>query len=84
VIENRKAQLSELLADIDSPVEADIEVRSGQVEGSIVAFASDCSADLIVVGAPNRSWLEALFNPSIASGITKSAPCPVLVVPEPG
>jgi nucleotide-binding universal stress UspA family protein len=58
-------------------------VRSGQIEQAITDYANDCDADIIVVGSPNRSWLEALFDPSITSKVTKSAPCPVLVVPEP-
>jgi nucleotide-binding universal stress UspA family protein len=57
-----------------------VESNEGTPVG--VAFASDCSAYLIVVGALNGSWLEALLNPPIARDITKSAPCPVLVVPE--
>jgi len=82
-IEHRKEQLAELRAEIDSNVETEIEVRSGHIEEVIVDYANDCDADLIVVGSPNRSWLEALFDPSIARRVTRSAPCPVLVVPGP-
>lgn len=83
IIENRTQQLAELRVESGSSVETEIEVRSGQIEQAITDYANDCDADIIVVGSPNRSWLEALFDPSITSKVTRSAPCPVLVVPEP-
>jgi len=58
-------------------------VRIGEIEQVIVDYADDCDADVIAVGSPNRSWLEALFDSSIARRVTMFAPCPVLVVPEP-
>jgi nucleotide-binding universal stress UspA family protein len=82
IIEDRTEQLAVLRAESGSSVETEIEVRTGQIEQVIVDYADDCGADVVVVGAPNRSWLEALFDPSIARRVTRSAPCPVLVVPE--
>lgn len=83
IIEDRKTQLSELAAESASTVETEVEVRSGRIEDVIVEYTDQCGADLIVVGSANRSWLEALFDTSIARRVTKSAPCAVLVVPEP-
>jgi nucleotide-binding universal stress UspA family protein len=83
IIEDRRDQLEELKTACGSGVETEIEVRSGQIEEVIVAYADECDADLIIVGAPNRSWLEALLNTSVARKVTRSALCPVLVVPEP-
>ena len=83
IIEDRRDQLAELNAICGSSVETKIEVRSGQIEEVIVAYADECGADLIVVGSPNRSWLEALLDTSVARKVTRSALCPVLVVPEP-
>lgn len=83
IIEERTRQLAELKVESGSSVETEIEVRSGQIERAIADYADDCDADIIVVGSPNRSWLEALFDLSITSRVTNSAPCPVLVVPEP-
>jgi nucleotide-binding universal stress UspA family protein len=82
IIEDRGQQLAKLQIESGSNVETEIEVRCGDVEKVIVEYADDCDADVIVVGSPNRSWLETLFDPSIARRVTKSAPCPVLVVPE--
>jgi nucleotide-binding universal stress UspA family protein len=83
IIEDRRDQLEELKTACGSSVETEIEVRSGQIEESIVAYADECEADLIIVGSPNRSWLEALLDTSVARQVTRSALCPVLVVPEP-
>jgi nucleotide-binding universal stress UspA family protein len=83
IIEDRIQQLTELKIECGSSVETEIEVRSGQMEQAIADYADQCDADMIVVGSPNRSWLEALFDPSITHKVTKSAPCPVLVVPQP-
>jgi nucleotide-binding universal stress UspA family protein len=83
IIEDRREQLEELKTACGSNVETEIEVRSGQIEEVIVAYAGECDADLIIVGSPNLSWLEALLDTSIARRITRLAPCPVLVVPEP-
>lgn len=83
IIADRREQLAELEASCGSRVETDIEVRSGQIEEAIVAYADECEADLIIVGSPNRSWLEALLETSVDRRVTRSATCPVLVVPEP-
>ncbi|MFT5968715.1 MAG: nucleotide-binding universal stress UspA family protein [Yoonia sp.] len=83
IIEGRNVQLTELMVESGSSVETEIEVRRGEVEQVIIEYADDCGADVIVVGSPNRSWLEALFETSIADSVTKFAPCPVLVVPAP-
>ncbi len=82
IIEDRNEQLAELVFESGSNVETKIDVRSGQIEQVIADYADDCNADVIVVGSPNRSWIEALFDPSIVSRVTHSAPCPVLIVPE--
>ena len=83
IIEGRRNQLEELKTACCSSVETEIEVRSGQIEDSIVVYADECQADLIIVRSPNRSWLEALIGTSVASQAKRSALCPVLVVPEP-
>lgn len=83
IIKDRNEQLTELAVESGSSIETEIEVRSGEIEQVIVGYAGDCDADVIVVGSPNLSWLEALLDSSVANKVTNSAPCPVLVVPEP-
>jgi nucleotide-binding universal stress UspA family protein len=83
IIESRKEQLAELSSENRTQIKVEIEVRSGEIEHAIVDYAADCDADIIIVGSPNRSWLETIFVSPIARKVTSSAPCPVLVVPEP-
>ena len=83
IIEDCREQLVKLEATCGSSVETEIEVRSGLIEDVIAAYANECEADLIIVGAPSRSWLEALLHTSVDRRVTKSASCPVLIVPEP-
>ncbi|SEK85298.1 universal stress protein [Pacificibacter marinus] len=81
MLEDRTQQLEALRGEIESNIEIEIEVRSGQIEQVIVNYADDCDADVMVVGSPNRSWLETLLDTSVSRKVTKSAQCPVLVVP---
>lgn len=79
IVEDRKQQLAELVAEMNSDVETEIEVRCGQFEDVVAAYTDDCAADIVVVGSPNRSWLESLLDTSMARSVTRSASCPVLV-----
>jgi nucleotide-binding universal stress UspA family protein len=83
IIEDRRDQLEELKIACGSSVETEVEVRNGEIEEVIIAYADEVDADLIVVGSPNRSWLEAFLDTSVVRKVTRSALCPVLVVPEP-
>lgn len=83
ILKDRTEQLSDLMVESASTAETEIEVRSGQIEKVIIEYADECTADLIVVGSANRSWLDAVFDTSISRRVTKSALCPVLVIPEP-
>ncbi|MFT7596078.1 MAG: nucleotide-binding universal stress UspA family protein [Paracoccaceae bacterium] len=84
MLEDRNRQLEALRGELESSVETDVEVRSGQIEQVIFDYADECDADVIVVGSPNRSWLEAILETSISHKVTRSALCPVLVIPEAG
>ena len=83
ILEDRKKLLKELRDASGAGETVDIDVRSGPIEEEIVTYAETRGADVIVVGSPNRSWLEGLFKPAMDRRVAKSAPCPVLVVPEP-
>lgn len=83
IIKDREDLLRKLKAESGAGIDTEIEVRCGHIEQTIMEYASDSDADVIVVGSPNRSWLEKLFEPSTARSVTKIASCPVLVVPDP-
>ena len=55
-------------------------VRSGNVKDCILESAAKYDADLIVMGSEGKTGLEALFDPSVAEAVRKSAPCPTCVL----
>jgi nucleotide-binding universal stress UspA family protein len=59
------------------PVE--VQIRYGAPAEQIVAAAQEIGADLIVVGAANRSALGRLFLGSVSGRVLSHAPCSVLV-----
>jgi nucleotide-binding universal stress UspA family protein len=59
--------------------QAGTEVRLGTPADELVAAARETGADLIVVGAANRSALGRLFLGSVSSRVLTHVPCSVLV-----
>jgi nucleotide-binding universal stress UspA family protein len=52
----------------------------GQPDDALIAAAEHQAADLIVVGSHGRHGLERLFLGSVAEGVVRKSPIPVLVV----
>jgi nucleotide-binding universal stress UspA family protein len=59
--------------------EAAVETRFGAPADELVNAVQETSADLLVVGAANRSALGRLFLGSVSSRVLTHAPCSVLV-----
>lgn len=57
-----------------------VHVRSEDPAGEIAQLASDLEAQLVVVGTHGRRGLRRLLLGSVAEGVVRRAPCPVLVV----
>ena len=55
-------------------------IRLSEPIQAILQLASDIEADLIVVGTHARSGLARFLLGSVAEGVVRRAPCPVLVV----
>lgn len=51
----------------------------GKVDRELVRFASDCDADLLIIGARDRGAFDRLVTGSNSSKIVRAAPCSVLV-----
>jgi nucleotide-binding universal stress UspA family protein len=56
-----------------------IHLRSGTVAREIVQFATDVSADLVVLGSHKAPHLRSWLVGSTAERMMSSSPCPVLV-----
>jgi nucleotide-binding universal stress UspA family protein len=63
---------------------AGVDVKGAILEGEpvrqIVSYAKKIKADAIVIGTHGRSGLKRLFMGSVAEGVLRSAPMPVLTV----
>jgi len=64
-------------------VSADAWLLHGPAAEVIAAFAAECAADLIMMGSHGRRGVQRLFIGSVAEGILRIAPVPVLIVREP-
>ena len=58
-------------------------VQTGSPAATVVSAAKDWPADLIVVASHGRSGVRRVLLGSVAEGIMRNAPCPVLVVRAP-
>jgi universal stress protein A len=55
-------------------------VRMGHVAQTIIDYAKDVGADLIVMGTHGRTGLAHFIIGSVAERVVRLAPCPVLTV----
>lgn len=62
------------------PVPAQSVVRFGEPEREILTEAEAFDADLIVVTAPRRSWLERLVGSGLGEKLLHTSPVPVVLV----
>ena len=60
---------------------ARVEVVAGDPVETIVTRASQLGVDLIVMGTHRRTSLSRLLVGSVAEGVLRRAPCPVVLVP---
>jgi nucleotide-binding universal stress UspA family protein len=61
-------------------VKTDVIEFPMSVVATIVEYAVNQNADLIVIGTRGRSGLSKMLLGSVASGVVTYAPCPVVVV----
>jgi nucleotide-binding universal stress UspA family protein len=60
--------------------DADAFLREGSTTSEIIAAATEWRADLIVIGTHGRSGVGRLVLGSVAEGVLRDAPCPVLTL----
>jgi nucleotide-binding universal stress UspA family protein len=78
-----RSELSYLLTQAGGVGRHDrIEVIEGQPVEAIVARARQLRADLIVMGTHQRRGLSRLLMGSVAEGVVRRAPCPVILAPD--
>jgi universal stress protein A len=73
--------LGRTIADLSEPhVVVTGEVRTGRAATTIHEYALERGSDLIVMGTRGRTGVARMVMGSVAEGVTREAPCPVLVV----
>lgn len=76
-----KARKAAMDAGIDAEVQAPEIVTSGyRVADKIVELARDWKADLLVIGTHGRRGFSRMLLGSVAEGVVRLAPCPLLLV----
>jgi nucleotide-binding universal stress UspA family protein len=76
------ARLAEYHADgLAAPIAT--HLVEGEVVAGILRAAAEVAADLIVLGSHGRSGLGRVLLGSVAEGVLRHAPCPVLTVKAP-
>lgn len=75
-----KALVGEAAARVRPIWPAEVTVLDGAPVDSIVQYAQESGADLIVIGSHGRSGLPRLFLGSVAEGVIRNATAPVMVV----
>ncbi len=79
-----RTSLDNLIADrIPGQVDAEGHILSGEPVESIVEFAKESGADLIVMATHGRGGLSHVLMGSVAEHVVRKAPCPVLTLKHP-
>lgn len=76
------ARLERVKAD-DPQVRVTHTLLRGDPAGEIVRLAGAAMVDLIVLGTHGRSGLRRLLMGSVAEGVMRTAPCPVVTMKAP-
>lgn len=89
-LDTGREALETLRTGLDGPdLKFPVEVRQlrGDPADTVLRVAREEKADLVVMGSHGRSGLGRLLAGSVAEGVLREAPCPVLIVkpasPEP-
>lgn len=61
-------------------IDTEVEALSGEPAYEIDKYARSIGADAVVIGTHGRSGLKRLFMGSVAEGVLRAAPCPIIVV----
>ena len=79
ILDNMEALALQSKVVVDSQL-VGIKAHSGRTPEKIIAVAKTWPADLIVVGAHGRSGFHHLLLGSVAEGVIRIAPMPVLLI----
>lgn len=82
-VEDLRREADEVTASLQRRYpEAQVRVRRGEVTGVILDAARDLDAHLIVMGTHGRGGISRALLGSVAEGVVRRSPVPVLLVRE--
>jgi len=81
-LRDAEEQLTKVVPSV-AGVEYEHQCLTGNPFVEILTFAESHDVDLIVMASHGRTGLSRLLMGSIAEGVMRKAPCPVLVVRQP-
>jgi nucleotide-binding universal stress UspA family protein len=79
-VEKALSELSDADAGKKANIEWTMHLRQSDPTQALIQLATDLEADLVVVGTHGGGWLSHFLLGSVAEGVVRRAPCPVLVV----
>ena len=82
LVKTHSAALDTLAAS-KRPAKIETLLRSGDARDVIVLAAKELDADLIVMGTHGRRGVSRALLGSVAEGVVRTAPCPVLTIRMP-
>ncbi len=81
LLDGAEKSMKRLVADELQDVEnVETQIAVGDVVDEILDYVNKQDIDLIIIGTHGRKGLEKVMFGSVAEGIIKDAPCPVLTV----
>lgn len=82
LIDERRKQLRGLADRLDAGVSSEPVLMQGSAVQGILEEAKSRRAELIIIGTHGHGRLYDFIVGSVANGVIRDAPCPVLVVPS--
>ncbi len=79
--EGAEKSMRRLVAEqLDDIGEVETAIEMGDISDTIIDFVNKNDVDMIIIGTHGRKGLEKVMFGSVAEGVIKDAPCPVLTV----
>jgi nucleotide-binding universal stress UspA family protein len=85
ILEELRSESQRILSDAVKQVDGQVAISSRAGEGApveeIERVADEISPSFVAIGSHGRTGLERLMMGSVAEGVVRAAPVPVMVVP---
>ncbi|TNF65411.1 MAG: universal stress protein, partial [Rhodobacteraceae bacterium] len=72
---------ADLRRELGTGQAGDDEVVLGEASVEVARLAGECGADLVVIGAMDRTWFDKLLGISPTQSVSENTACPILVIP---